>query len=171
MTSTQILSVTIIAMMMLAFVWGRVRYDLVQFHYHSPSEHVVDGKSFAAELHLVHSGAEGRLAVVGILLAEGSQHEAYEPFVQNLPVAKGDVRNTGATIDAADLLPGTQTTFRYGGSLTTPPCTEDVRWLVMTIAVEMSSEQVKALGSLFEEGNNRPVQPLNDRSLTEDVSP
>jgi carbonic anhydrase len=75
------------------------------------------------------------------------------------------------TINAMDLLPSMQTTFRYSGSLTTPPCTEGVNWLLMTIPVELSAQQLTALDSLFETGNNRPVQPINDRTLTEDNTP
>lgn len=148
-----------------------VRYDVAQFHYHAPSEHAVDGKLFAAELHIVHKNADGSLAVVGILLDEGAQNNAFQPFIENLPAEKSDVKDTGTTINAADLLPSVQTTFRYSGSLTTPPCTEGVNWLVMTTSVEISTSQIEALTSLFEEGNNRPVQPLNDRPLAEDSTP
>jgi carbonic anhydrase len=148
-----------------------VRYDVAQFHYHAPSEHAVDGKLFAAELHIVHKNADGNLAVVGILLDEGTQNEAFQPFVENLPAEKSDVQDAGVTIHAADLLPAVQTTFRYSGSLTTPPCTEGVNWLVMTTPVEISAEQIETLASLFEEGNNRPVQPLNERPLVEDSTP
>lgn len=148
-----------------------VRYDVAQFHYHAPSEHAVDGKLFAAELHIVHKNADGGLAVVGILLDEGTQNEAFQPFIENLPTEKSEVANAGVTINAAELLPAEQTTFRYSGSLTTPPCSEGVNWLLMTSPVQISAEQVEALASLFEEGNNRPVQPLNDRPLAEDSTP
>lgn len=148
-----------------------VRYDVLQFHYHAPSEHVVDGKEFPAELHIVHKNADGGLAVVGILLQEGAQNDAYASFIENLPIEKSDVKDAGVTVDAADLLPTVQTTFRYSGSLTTPPCTEGVYWLLMTTPVELSSEQLNKFESIFDEGNNRPIQPLNDRPLEEDSSP
>ena len=148
-----------------------VRYDVAQFHYHAPSEHAVDGKLFAAELHIVHKNADGGLAVVGILLDEGAENAAYQPFIQNLPAEESDVKDAGVTVNAADLLPAVQTTFRYSGSLTTPPCTEGVNWLLMTTPVEISASQIEALASLFEAGNNRPVQPLNDRPLAEDSTP
>jgi carbonic anhydrase len=131
----------------------------------------VDGKLFAAELHIVHKNVDGDLAVVGILLDEGAQNDAYQPFIDNLPKEESDAKDAGVTVNAADLLPAVQTTFRYSGSLTTPPCTEGVNWLVMTTPVEVSSEQIEALASLFEEGNNRPVQLLNDRPLAEDSTP
>jgi carbonic anhydrase len=147
------------------------RYDVVQFHYHAPSEHSVDGESFPAELHIVHRNADGNLAVIGILLKEGTENVAYQPFISNLPAEKTDPRDAGVNINAIDLLPSVQTTFRYSGSLTTPPCTEGVNWLLMTNPVELSMQQLAALDSLFEGGNNRPVQPMNDRTLIEDNTP
>jgi len=148
-----------------------VRYDVVQFHYHAPSEHALNGKLFAAELHVVHKSADGTLAVVGIFFEEGAQNDALQAFVDNLPAEKSDVKDAGVKINAAELLPTVQTTYRYSGSLTTPPCSEGVRWNLMTTPVEISSEQLSALETLFEEGNNRPVQPLNDRPLVEDNTP
>ncbi|MBX7237721.1 MAG: carbonic anhydrase family protein [Caldilineales bacterium] len=147
-----------------------VRYDVAQFHYHAPSEHEVDGKSFAAEFHIVHKSADGKLAVVGLLLQEGAANAAVDPFINNLPAEKSEVVDAGVKINAMDFLPSSRTTYRYSGSLTTPPCSEGVNWLVMTTPVELSSAQLSKLESLFE-ANNRPVQPLNDRTLTEDSTP
>jgi carbonic anhydrase len=147
------------------------RYDVVQFHYHAPSEHTLSGVSFPAELHIVHRSADGNLAVVGILLQEGTENAAYQPFISNLPAEPTEPKDAGVSINAIDLLPSVQTTFRYSGSLTTPPCTEGVNWLLMTTPVELSVQQLTALDSLFETGNNRPVQPINDRTLVEDNSP
>lgn len=148
-----------------------IRYDVAQFHYHAPSEHAVNGKLFAAELHIVHKNADGGLAVVGILLDEGAENAAYEPFIANLPAEESEAHDAGVTVDAAGLLPSVQTTYRYSGSLTTPPCSEGVNWLLMTTPVKLSSQQLTALKSIFEDGNNRPVQPLNDRPLAEDTTP
>ncbi|HJQ14512.1 MAG TPA: carbonic anhydrase family protein [Anaerolineales bacterium] len=148
-----------------------IRYDVVQFHYHAPSEHTVDGESFPAELHIVHRNADGELAVVGILLREGTENAAYQPFISNLPAETTEPKEAGVNINAIDLLPSLGTTFRYKGSLTTPPCTEGVSWLLMTTPVELSAQQLTALDSLFETGNNRPVQPINDRALVEDTTP
>lgn len=148
-----------------------VRYDVAQLHYHAPSEHAINGKLFAAELHIVHKSADGHLAVVGILLDEGSQNDAYQPFIANLPDQKSDVKDAGIKINAVGLLPAVQTTYRYMGSLTTPPCTEGVIWLLMTTPVELSAEQLNLLEAVFEGGNNRPVQAANDRSIVEDSTP
>ncbi len=147
-----------------------VRYETVQFHYHTPSEHTLDGKAFAAEFHIVHKSADGNLAVVGILLKEGAENSAYQPFISNLPAEKSDVTDAGVKINAAELLPAVQTTYRYNGSLTTPPCTEGVSWLLMTNPVELSAAQLDALENLFED-NNRPVQPLDGRTPIEDTTP
>jgi carbonic anhydrase len=147
------------------------RYDVIQFHYHAPSEHTVDSQSFPAELHIVHRNADGNMAVVGILLKEGAENAAYQPFISNLPTETTDAKDAGVTVNAMDLLPSVGTTFRYSGSLTTPPCSEGVNWLLMTTPVELSAQQLTALDTLFEGGNNRPVQPINDRALIEDNTP
>jgi carbonic anhydrase len=147
-----------------------VRYDVAQFHYHAPSEHTVNGESFPAEIHIVHKNADGNLAVVGILLKEGSESNAFAPFINNLPASETEVKDAGVKVDAAGFLPEVQTTYRYDGSLTTPPCSEGVQWLVMTTPVELSSEQLNTLGSIFEL-NNRPVQPLGERTPVEDSTP
>jgi carbonic anhydrase len=147
-----------------------IRYHVVQFHYHAPSEHEINGKRMAAEIHLVHKSADGKLAVIGLLLEEGAENAALSPFINNLPPEKSDVKDVNQQINAADLLPDIQTTFRYSGSLTTPPCTEGVSWLVMTTPIELSSEQLSKIENVSGT-NNRPVQPLNDRSLLEDITP
>ena len=87
---------------------------------------------------VVTADPSGELAVIGILLKEGAENPAYQPLLDNLPGEESPAVNTGVTINAADLLPAEQTTYRYSGSLTTPPCTEGVRWLVMTMPVELS---------------------------------
>ena len=147
-----------------------VLYDVVQFHYHAPSEHEVDGKLFAAEFHIVHKSADEKLAVVSLLLQEGFANQAFDPFINNLPAETSNVTDAGAKINAMEILPSDHTTYRYSGSLTTPPCSEGVSWLVMTTPVELSPAQMSKLKTLFE-ANNRPVQPLNDRPVIEDNSP
>jgi carbonic anhydrase len=148
-----------------------IRYDVAQFHYHAPSEHEVDGKPFAAEIHIVHKNPAGQNAlVVGLLLQEGAANAALDPFINSLPAAKSGEIDANIQINAMDFLPGSQTTYRYSGSLTTPPCTQGISWLVMTTPVEASSAQLSQLATVFE-GNNRPVQPLNNRALLEDNPP
>jgi carbonic anhydrase len=150
-------------------VGGRA-YQLVQYHFHAPSEHTVNGKQFPMEMHLVHTNAEGQLAVIGVLIVEGAHNAAFDPIWANLPVTK-DVENhlEHVKVDVDALLPKARTTYRYEGSLTTPPCSEGVKWFVMTTPIALSKAQIGAFTALFH-GNNRPVQPLNGRPvLTDEV--
>ena len=144
------------------------RYELNQFHFHHRSEHTVDGADFPLELHLVHADADGALAVVGVFLEEGAANEALAPVWRHLPPEAGPAALVAGTVDANALLPERRTTWRYRGSLTTPPCSEGVSWLVMTEPVTASRGQVEAFSALFPI-NNRPVQPLNGRRLVTDA--
>lgn len=146
------------------------RYNLEQFHFHSPSEHEVDDQLAVLELHLVHKTESGKIAVVGILFKEGAENAALGPVWAHLPTEPGAAQTFAAEIDAATLLPADHTSFRYAGSLTTPPCSEGVSWLVMTEAEEISPEQLSQFTAIYD-GNNRPVQPLNGREIQEDVTP
>jgi carbonic anhydrase len=152
------------------------RYKLLQFHFHAPSEHTINGQLAAAELHLVHEIDDGSLpagskAVVGVLIQEGADNPAFTPVWDNLYVATATEQTVDGEVNAAAMLPAVQTTYRYAGSLTTPPCTENVAWNVMTEPIEMSSGQLDAFRGVFEGANNRPVQPINDRELAVDSTP
>jgi len=141
-------------------------YDLLQFHFHDPSEHTAAGKAYPMEVHLVHKNAEGRLAVVGVFIKEGKENAALKAAWDNMP-DKGGVEKAvdGATINSTDLLPKSKGDFqRYHGSLTTPPCSEGVLWTVLKDPIEMSAAQVQKFKATVHE-NARPVQPLNDRFL------
>lgn len=143
-------------------------YDLLQFHIHEPAEHLINGHAAAAEIHLVHANAAGELAVVGVLIEEGAPSDVIGALLDDLPEDEGDT-GTVSSIDAEDLLPSTRTTYRYTGSLTTPPCSEGVTWLVMTAPVTWSAEQLEAVAEVHD-GNNRPVQALNGRREVIDES-
>jgi carbonic anhydrase len=147
-----------------------VRYDLVQFHFHAPSEHTINGKRYPAELHLVHKSANGELAVVGVMMEKGAENLALKPVWDHLPAKEGPEEHYSAAVDATSLLPEIRTTFRYAGSLTTPPCSEGVKWNVMTTGVQVSDAQIKTFTRIID-GNDRPIQPLGARSLIEDTSP
>lgn len=141
-------------------------YDLLQFHFHAPSEHTVDGKVYPMEVHLVHKNAEGRLAVVGIMIKEGKENAALKAAWDNMPEKGGEEKTvSGAKINPTDLLPkGGQDFHRYAGSLTTPPCSEGVLWTVLKDPIEMSAAQIDKFKTVVHE-NARPVQPLHDRFL------
>lgn len=148
---------------------GDEAYELVQYHFHNESEHTVAGKHFPMEMHLVHKSADGRLAVVGVLIAEGAHNTAFDPVWANLPKVKGvETHLPAVKVDVDALLPAARTSYRYDGSLTTPPCSEVVKWIVMTTPIQLSKEQIGAFTALIRD-NNRPVQPLNGRPVFTDA--
>ena len=146
----------------LLIIGERVGGRLKQVHFHAPSEHHVDGRTYAMELHLVHTGADGRTTVVGVLVEEGAANKAIESASRQLP--DGGEPPIVGDLDPAGLLPADTRSVRYRGSLTTPPCTEGVRWIVLTSPITMSAEQIARFREHYD-GNNRPLQPLNGRKL------
>lgn len=148
---------------------GSDSYALVQYHFHNQSEHTVGGKHFPMEMHLVHRAADGKLAVVGVFIVQGSHNKAFDPIWNNLPAKKGiETHYPTVNVDVDALLPATRTTYRYDGSLTTPPCSEGVKWILMTTPIQLSAEQIQAFTKLIRD-NNRPTQPLNRRSIVTDL--
>ena len=146
-------------------VMGR-RYDLLQFHFHRPSEERINGRQFDMVAHLVHKDAEGRLAVVAVLLDRG----ASQPVIQNvwnaLPLEKGEEQAAPSVIDLKRLLPEDKRYFTYMGSLTTPPCSEGVLWMVMKTPVNISPEQINIFARLYPM-NARPIQQVSGRLIKE----
>ena len=140
-------------------------YKLVQFHFHTPSEEQINFKSFAMVAHLVHKNAEGQLAVVAVLLDPGVTNALINKVWTYMPLDTNDrVRIPTGLIDMNELLPKDQRYYQFMGSLTTPPCTEGVLWLVMKQATPVSKEQIRLFSQLFPR-NARPVQPLNGRTV------
>jgi carbonic anhydrase len=151
---------------------GNDTYGLVQYHFHNQSEHTVKGKHFPMEMHLVHKAESGKLAVIGVFIEEGAHNAAFDPIWNNLPDRKGvETHYPSVNVDVDELLPADRASYRYDGSLTTPPCSEGVRWIVMTTPIQLSAEQIKAFTAIIHD-NNRPTQPLNGRPvLSEAVNP
>ncbi len=144
-------------------VTGGQRYDLLQFHFHHLSEHTINGVAADMELHLVHSDADGQLAVVGVLLNEGPPNALLQRMWQHLPIQPGqDQLVDGGAGNIVDMVPAEQSYYSYTGSLTTPPCTENVQWFVLSAPLTVSAEQIARFAELFP-NNARPVQPLHDR--------
>ena len=139
---------------------GGEDYQLVQFHAHVPSEHALNGKREDLEVHLVHQSGEGKFAVVGVLVQQGPAGTGLAEAWNDLPTQGETVTRTD--FDASTLLPQGRTTFRYEGSLTTPPCTEGVQWLVMQQTVTAPAQAVAAFEQLVGD-TARPLQPLNGR--------
>ena len=149
----------------------RTKYNLLQFHFHAPSEHTVEAELYDMEMHLVHESEDGTLAVIGVLIKSGNVNTAFDSFWHLIPSLSEESEHvTGVILNAFDLLPDTKRTYRYNGSLTTPPCSEGVKWLVMTTPIEMSESQIAAFRAIIHD-NNRPVQPLNGRKLLVNVGP
>lgn len=140
-----------------------VPFNLVQFHFHAPSEHTVNGKRFAMETHFVHKSAHGDLAVVGVLHEAGAANAALAPLWAALPKS-AEEKKPLANFDCATVLPKDRAMYRYAGSLTTPPCTEGVRWQLMQAPTSVSAEQVKAFTEIIKP-NARPVQPQQARDV------
>jgi carbonic anhydrase len=140
-------------------------FDLLQFHFHSPSENQIDGSAFPLEAHLVHRDAGGNLAVLAVMLIKGQPNPLIETLWRSMPREPGkDETVTSDTINAMALLPADRSYFRYNGSLTTPPCSEGVRWMVLRTPVQVSAAQVELFLSTIQE-NARPVQPINARVI------
>jgi len=141
------------------------RYELLQFHFHKPSEEKVDGKSYAMVAHLVHKNAEGKLAVVAVLFDKGGGNPVIASVWKNLPKEKEkEMAVADVTIDATNLLPPTKGYYKFAGSLTTPPCSEEVTWLVLKTPVKIADAEINAFGKIYPM-NARPTQPLNGRAI------
>ena len=146
-------------------VMGR-RYELAQFHFHRPSEERIDGRQFDRVVHLVHKDPEGRLAVVAVLLERGSAQPVVQKIWNNLPLEKGEEVPARDTLDLGALLPSERSYFTYMGSLTTPPCSEGVLWMVMKQPVTISPEQIGIFARLYPM-NARPIQSAAGRLIKE----
>ena len=144
-------------------VQGR-RYDLLQFHFHRPSEERIDGRQFDMVAHLVHKDPEGRLAVIAVLLDRGSAHPLVQTVWNNLPLEKGTEMRVRSGLDMNHLLPADRRYYTYMGSLTTPPCSEGVLWMVMQQPVPIATDQVNVFSRLYPM-NARPIQSASGRLI------
>jgi carbonic anhydrase len=137
------------------------RYELKQFHFHSPSEHTVDGAHYPMEVHLVHQNEAGDYLVLGLMFAEGEHNELMDQL-PSFRAARGEDPDS-SVFEYNRLVTGRTEYFFYNGSLTTPPCTEGVRWIVFKQPIIASAEQIQHYHDLLGFDNNRPVQPANAR--------
>jgi carbonic anhydrase len=157
-----------------------VTYKLLQFHWHTPGEHELNGEKFPMEMHLVHRSddvtlpdgtvTKGTLSVVGVWIKSGKENKELKKLFANLPV-QTDEHRTINHFNLTRLLPESLESYRYNGSLTTPNFDEGVRWVVLAEPIEMSEAQIEAFKQLFPEGNSREIQPLNGRAVLTDVAP
>jgi carbonic anhydrase len=145
-------------------VGGR-RYELAQFHFHRPSEERINGRQYDMDVHLVHKDPEGRLAVVAVLLERGAAAQNVVQRVwNNLPLEKGEEQTASASLDLNQLLPADRGYYTYMGSLTTPPCSEGVLWMVMRQPVTVTQGQIDIFSRLYPM-NARPLQSAAGRLI------
>ncbi|MEY8689956.1 MAG: carbonic anhydrase, partial [Leptothrix sp. (in: b-proteobacteria)] len=142
------------------------RFDLVQFHFHRPSEERINGRAFDMVMHLVHKDQDGRLAVVAVLIQQGAAHPAVQAVWNSLPLEKNVEQSSPVPLDPSLLLPEDRRYYTYMGSLTTPPCSEGVLWMVLKQPVTVSPEQVALFARLYPM-NARPIQAGAGRMIKE----
>jgi len=147
---------------------GGERFELLQFHFHHPSEHKLAGQAFPLECHFVHRSQAGTLAVLGVFIRAGAANDALEVVFQAMPAAAGGEQPAARPLNPNALLPFDRGHFRYAGSLTTPPCSEGVNWVVFKTAIEASDAQIQKFAAMFPL-NARPIQKQNRRFLLESL--
>jgi len=144
---------------------GHEKLDLVQFHFHTPSEHAIAGKRSAMEVHFVHQHKDGHLAVLAALLTVGGRNGAFSAIMKAAPKQKDAKATLEASIDPAELIPASiQSTWRYEGSLTTPPCSQTVDWIIFDQTISVAQADIDAFRAIFP-NNARPLQPNARRYL------
>jgi carbonic anhydrase len=145
-----------------------IEFALKQFHFHTPSENQIEGKNFPLEAHFVHASKDGQLAVVAVMYEDGAENPIIKKIWEKMPHKASEKNSCGLSSKVInDMLPKEKDYYRFNGSLTTPPCSEGVRWLVMKNYSNISAAQTKEFLELFHHANNRPVQPINARQVAE----
>lgn len=144
---------------------GTEKFDLVQFHFHTPSEHAIEGRRTAMEAHFVHSHKSGRVAVLGVLLVPGGQNGVFAAIMNSAPRQPDAKLLSPLPVNPRELLPASlQSTWRYEGSLTTPPCSQIVDWIIFDRTIAVAQPDIELFQRIFP-ANARPLQPLNRRYL------
>jgi carbonic anhydrase len=137
-------------------------YTLLQFHFHHPSEHMIAGKPFAMEAHFVHQNGAGNLAVLGVMMKEGSSNAVFKKIAETMPKQAGPPVKADKTIDPHALIPSERGYYTYEGSLTTPPCSQTVTWLLLRESIQVAKDDIDAFAKVFPM-NARPLQDENRR--------
>lgn len=145
---------------------AKIPYRLVQFHFHTPSETLLQGHQFPLEIHFVNQGPQGKLAVIGVFVETGKENPALNPILSHIPKVKGkEYKFSHVNINPTALLPKNQSHYIFMGSLTTPPCAEGVKWFVMQHPIQASAAQIAKIKQAQGGNNARPLQPLHDRQV------
>jgi carbonic anhydrase len=144
---------------------GNERFELTQFHFHHPSEELVNGTPYPMEAHLMYAGAGGKVVGVTVFVKTGKENSTVAEVWKHMPSAEGQNEVAGVSLSPGGLLPAdTVAYYQYMGSVTAPPCTEGVTWFVLKTPIELSTDQIKAFAALYP-SDVRPVQPLNGRII------
>ncbi|GLR11200.1 carbonic anhydrase [Mixta theicola] len=150
-----------------SFMLDRQRWELKQFHFHTPSENHINGQSFPLEVHFVQANSDNELVVIAVMLVAGKANPALEMMLAALPQQQNQEKALNQPFSLESLFPQDKHYYRFSGSLTTPPCTEGVIWLVMKQPVEASETQLAHFAQALRHANNRPLQPLHGRQITQ----
>jgi len=141
------------------------KFELKQFHFHTPSENHIEGKSFPAEIHFVHKDKDGNLAVLALMVEEGAKNLELDKILSSVSDKVNDEKELENPVSASSLMPTDVDYYRFNGSLTTPPCSEGVIWAVFKKHITASKEQLEKLHKLIGFNNNRPIQPIDARLI------
>lgn len=147
---------------------GDTQYELLQFHFHTPSEEAINGKRTAMVAHFVHRTAEGQLGVIAVLIQPGKTNPAFAPVFEHLPREGEKITVDGLKLNLQAMLPAEKGYYSFAGSLTTPPCSEGVSWMVLKNPIQLGPEQIKAFRSAYS-ANARPLQASNGRVIKESM--
>lgn len=142
-------------------------FKMIQVHFHSPSENTINGASYPLEAHFVHADTDGNLAVIGVMFKVGKANIGLTKLWEQLPSTVGKPTKLKSRVLASQMMPTNRDYYRFSGSLTTPPCSEGVRWLLMKTPITASKDQISAFEKAIHHRNNRPVQALNGRIIVE----
>ena len=141
------------------------QFDLKQFHFHSPSENTINGQYYPLEAHFVHADNAGRLAVIGVMFKQGDENKTLKKLWHKMPEKTHGKAKLSGVLQSLNLMPKSKDYYRFNGSLTTPPCSEGVRWFVLKQPIEASKAQIDKFRAVMGGDTNRPIQPINARII------
>lgn len=144
-------------------IFNGVKYNLKQIHFHEPSEHTINGVRYPMVIHLVHKSEDGQILVFAVMAKEGKGSAPFNFLETYLPLKKGETKKVGKNFSLPSILPKDKGYYYYVGSLTTPPCSEGVNWIIFKNPITVSKQQVEKMHNSLPDSNYRPAQPLNGR--------
>ncbi|SIP97105.1 carbonic anhydrase [Chryseobacterium sp. RU37D] len=147
-------------------IYNQKKYFLIQFHSHEESEHTIDGIRYPLELHFVHKAMDGSVLVIGLMVKEGQENSYFEKLSAFKNLTKDQKVDTDINFNPENMYPKNKSYYTYSGSLTTPPCSDNVTWIVFKNSIDMTKTEIEDIAKHLPKSNNRPIQPLNGRKIT-----